>query len=184
VQLGYSLPSSDVLQEFTEFSGSRYLERRVPSDISNIGTEYRVTAMLHPDWMMGGVSGRVYEGGQFATGTLTWNSTDDSLAWLLVSGKDKLEVVVYANSMQIRQTRTSTCIVFYVNCHNLATGMINGTTWSLPGITLKIDVDPSKISTEVVDRNQFRADFEIRESVHDIVKVTCLTDQISLQIIT
>jgi len=73
VQVGHSVPSLDVLQEFTEFSGSRYLERRVPSDISNIGKEYKVTAMLHPDWMMGGVSGRVYAGGQFATGTLTWN---------------------------------------------------------------------------------------------------------------
>ncbi len=182
VQLGHSIPSPDVLQEFTEFSRSRYLERRVPSDISNIGKEYTVTAMLHPEWMMGGVSGRVYAGGQFATGTLTWNSTDDSLAWLLVSGKDKLDVVVSTNSMQIRQTRTSTRIVFYVNCHDLTTNVINGTTWSLPGIKLKIDVDPSKVTTDVVDKDQFRGDFEIRETVHDIVRVACLTDQISLQI--
>jgi len=182
VQLGYSLPRHDILQEFTKFSGSRYLERRVPTDVSNIKKEYTVTAMLHPDWMMGGVSGRVYAGGQFATGTLTWNSTDDSLAWLLVSGKDQLDVTVSTNSMQIRQTRTSTGIVFYMNCYNLTTGMINGTTWSLPGIKMKIDVDPSKVTAILVDKNQFRADFELRENVHDIVKVTCLTDQISLQI--
>jgi hypothetical protein len=182
VQVGHSLPSAHLLQEFTEFSGSRYLERRVPSDISNIGKEYMVTAMLHPDWMMGGVSGRVYAGGQFATGTLHWNSTDDSLAWLLVSGKDKLDVVVSTNSMQIRQTRTSTRIVFYVNCHDLTPDVINGTTWSLPGIKLKIDIDPSKVTTDVIDQNQFKGEFEIRETVHDIVKVTCLADQISLQI--
>jgi hypothetical protein len=183
VQMGHSIPSGDILREFTTFSGSRFLERRVPSDISNIGTEYKVTAMLHPRWMMGGVSGRIYTGGQFATGTLTWNSTDDSLAWLLVSGKDKLDVVVSPNSMAIRQTRESTCIIFYINCHNLTTDNINGTTWSLPGITMKIDVDPSKISTEIVNENQFKNNYDIRESIHDIVKVTCLADQVSLQIV-
>jgi hypothetical protein len=182
VQVGHSIPNPTILNNFIEFSGSRFLQRKVPSDISNIGKEYYVTAILQPKWMAGGVTGKIYQGTQFATGTLMWNATDGSYSWILISGQDKLDVVVNNDGMQITQTRTSDEIVLYLKCNISVLGEITGTKWILPGMNITISVDPATISTSIINSEEFKKDYQLREDVPDIVKIVCSERQLNLKI--
>lgn len=182
VQVGHSVPEASIVQQFTSITTSRHLERWLPTDISNLKKPYRVSATLHPEWMMGGVSGRLQESGQFFAGCIHWTSTDGSLAWLLVSGLDNLDVEVSGHTMTIRQNFRADRIVFYVECHDMTAGMFSGSTWDLPNISFGIGGEPSSISAVMADVPLFKATHDIAEPVHNLVKVTCLLDEIRLNI--
>jgi hypothetical protein len=132
--------------------------------------------------MAGGSSGKSFGGTQFATGTLMWNSTDESYSWMLVSGRDRLNVVVTNDSMKISKTRSSSEIVLFVKCFGLLPEMIDGNKWALPGINITIDVDPSLITTSIIDGNDFKEQYEIREELPDIIKITCSVRELNLLI--
>lgn len=182
VIVGHSIPDAGIVERFRSITEPRYLERWLPTDISGLKNPYRVTATVHPDWMMGGVSGRLQESGQFFTGCIHWNSTDGSLAWLLVSGLDCLDVEVSGETMTLRQNIRAENITFYVECYNLTTAMISGPTWDLPGISFEVGGDPSKVAAVMADVPLFEVTHDIEEPVHNLVKVTCLLDELTLTV--
>lgn len=181
VHLGHSVPGASVLESFVSFTGPRYLERFVPSAIGPFANDYRVTAKLSENWMMGGVTGKVKENGQFKVGTLHWiSSVNDSLAWLLVSGLDYLDVEVSESSMKISQIGRTDKIVFYLNGRNITVSMIDGSKWQLPGIDLNIEGDDSQITAEIVtDISDFKSTYRTG-SVETVIKVECSLDSITI----
>ena len=78
------------------------MKKLIPSELNYFGQDYEVTMMLEDDWMMGGVSGKQRNGGQFKVGTIYWNSSiGDSLAWLMVPTHDVHDVRVTETTMEI-----------------------------------------------------------------------------------
>jgi hypothetical protein len=180
VQLGHSVPDQSVVNNFLNFSGPRYLKRLIPTDISSVGMDYEVSAMLESDWMMGGVSGFYKDSNQLVVGAIHWNSSiSDSIAWLVVSGMDYLDVKVTKSSMNILQSSRTDNITFYVNCEGITEEMVSGLEWNLPGLDFTITGNSSQITAEEITNTVFRESFSFSSS-QTILKITSNSEFITL----
>ena len=84
--------------------------------------------------------------------------------------------------MTIRQTFQSEEISFYLNCANLSVDMMTSTKWELPGITLEIDGEMSKISAEMVSYKDLPNFITENRNLSSLVKVTCKMNEIRIEI--
>ena len=182
-ELGYVIPEEPYLSQFTSFSGTRYIERVIPAELFPFGEKYIATATMTENWMMGGMYGQRKEEPRFRVATIHWNSTiNNTVAWLLGSGLDVLDAKVSGNKMTIYSGRRNTPIVFHINCHNLTNDMFNTSTWVLPGITLEIEGDYSKITAEIVDSSVFDSRHKITGNLYNVTQVICDMESVSLTV--
>ncbi len=173
VQLGHAVPAV-VKDALSSFSGPRHLVRHVPQDNSLLSFTYTVTMTLKEHWMMGGVSGKGREWGQFKPGTIYWNvSSTGDLAWMLVPGNGFHSVSVDDTTMTIGRLDGGTGITMYFNAKNIDPANFTTSTWMLPGMTLSVDASPSAISAAAVNAGWFKTAFSIAEGVDTIIQVNC-----------
>lgn len=147
LHLGLSLPPADLAQ-LVAFGSPRYITQLVPNTSAGDSVK-KVTAMIHKDWMMGGLWGSRRPWGQIKTGTIHWQTANGDVAWLLVPGDGKTNVRVTETNMNIYLAdRSASTFEVYVYANNLSTDQFSDNRWTLPGMTLQIKTDLHRSFTD------------------------------------
>ena len=185
VQLGHCKIDS-VIEKLTSFEKSRFIEKLVPSSLDYISKEYKVTAWIDEDLMMGGVEGlNIYykTTEQIKVGTLYWNSSiDDSLSWLMVPCENGQNVKVSEKQMEIWRDDNVDSVKFFINGKNLNTTLLEEKDWKLPGISIKSSTDPSSLTVKIVDAEDFGTDYAVHGDLDTVMQVKCDTSLIKLTV--
>lgn len=155
--LGLSIPQAD-LAALNGPVAPRFISRTVPN--MYLGDSLKqVTAMINPDWMMGGVSGNRRVWNQIKTGAIHWKTSNGDVSWLLVPGNGKTNVIVSKTTMSLYLADPkATSIELYIVTPTALPDSFTDAVWTLPSMTMNITTTLKRIQTEKVDSAGFEKD--------------------------
>lgn len=168
--LGLAIPKAD-LAALKTFTSSRFISRTVPNNYTGDSLK-QVTAMIHKDWMMGGVWGIRRVWGQIKTGALHWKADDGDIGWLLVPGDGKTNVQVSKTAMKVYSAGPQTTrLELYVYAPDATSDSFLEKSWKLSGMTLNVKTSLKIMSSEKIDTALFQKEQAVAETYEQIFKV-------------
>lgn len=128
-------PPQDLLDEFKTFSGSREMLHHITYR-KNL---FQAQAVLESDWMMGAATGMRRRWDQHCPGTVHWKLGNE-MGWLLVHGENAAEAKIEGRNLLIFATESNAEHPLRILIHvpNADLKQITENTWTLPGMTFKI----------------------------------------------
>lgn len=168
--LGLSIPKAD-LAALSGPVAPRFISRTVPN--TYLGDSLKqVTAMINPDWMMGGVSGNRRVWNQFKTGTIHWKTSNGEVSWLLVPGSGKTNVVVSKTTMSLYLADPkATSIELYVVNPTALPDSFTDAVWALPSMTMTVTTTLKRTQTEKIDSAGFERDQAVSDPCPNVIKI-------------
>lgn len=171
LHLGLSIPKP-VLLALKEFNDSVFTERLVPGKIAG-DTLKRITTMVSPGWMMGGLWGNLRVWNQIKTGTIHWQNSNAETEWLLVPGDGKTNVRVTKTSMNIfRADDKSTSFSLYIYARDLKQFNFVDKVWKFPAMELTVNTKLRKSWNRISDHNILYESCAISEEYPAVLKIT------------
>ncbi|MFN8347948.1 MAG: hypothetical protein U0X91_23285 [Spirosomataceae bacterium] len=168
--LGLSIPKADIAA-LKNFAEPRFISRTVPNKY--IGDSLKqVTAMMHQDWMMGGVWGNRRVWNQIKTGAIHWKTADGNIGWLLVPGSGTTNVKVSKSSMSIYLADAkATTVELFVAVMNARVDAFTEKAWTLPAMTMGITTALQRKTVEKADSDAFERDWAVAEPCPNVIRI-------------
>ena len=169
--LGLSIPEQ-VLPLLKENSIVRYIDRLVP-DHAYGDTLKRVTATIHPDWMMGGIWGSRRVFAQIKTGTIHWQNGSGESEWLLVPGEGTTNVRVTKTKMSIfKNAAASREVNIYLYARDVSVSNFSEKWWEFSSMKFKVKSALKMEFTKVTDPAILHHVCELSETYPAVMKIT------------
>ena len=171
LHLGLSIPEK-VLPLLKENNEVRVIDRMVP-DHAFGDTLKRVTAAIHPDWMMGGIWGSRRVFAQIKTGTIHWQNGSGESEWLLVPGEGTTNVRVTKTKMSVfKNAAASREFTIYLYARDVSLFYFSEKWWKFS--TMKFEVKSLlKIEYKIVtDPAILHHVCELSENYPAVMKIT------------
>ncbi len=169
--LGLAIPK-EVLLQLNEFTPRTFIDRLVPSKIAG-DTLKHVTAIVHSDWMMGGLWGNRRNWNQIKAGTIHWNNSVGETEWMLVPGDGKTNILVSKTSMKIYSaTAESTSFSVYVYAKDLTETNFSEKSWKFPSMNLGINSGLKRTYQRIIDPTILYDECAISEEYSSVMKIT------------
>lgn len=168
--LGLAIPQTD-LAALRAFTTPRFISRTVPN--TYLGDSLKqVTAMINKDWMMGGVSGSRRVWNQIKTGAIHWKMADGTVAWLLVPGNGKTNVIVSQKTMSLYLSDPkATTVELYLSAPTARPDSFTDAVWSLPSMTMNVQTTLKRTQTEKVDSAGFEKEQAVSDPCPNVIKI-------------
>jgi hypothetical protein len=168
--VGLSIPKSALIR-LKEFSTKDSINRLIPSKIAG-DTLKQVTAIVAPDWMMGGLWGNRRSWNQIKTGTIHWKNGGE-IEWLLVPGEGTTNVHVSENGMQIyRADKKCTAFSIYLYTKNLSEENFTDKLWKFPAMELTVRSRLKRSYRKITDHATLYNECAISENYPAVMKIT------------
>lgn len=168
--LGISIPRED-MTKLTTFTKSKYITRIIPNEYKGDSLKI-VTATIHEDWMMGGLQGNRRIWNQIKAGTIHWLSEEGDIAWLLVPGDGKTNVVVDKNKMTIlKADQNLTSFELCIYAKHIHPDRFSRGIWSLPGMQLKIKTGLPLPRVVEVPTQMLQSEYALSEQLPYLIKL-------------
>lgn len=170
MELGIEMPQQ-ALAQFTRFDSPRFITRDVPNYYEGDKLK-KVTAMINPDWMMGGLWGNRKISNLLKTGTIHWKTASGDISWLLVPGEGKTNVSVNETQMSIfLADKDAKEFSIYIYSRGMSTNDFTDTVWTLPDMNLGIKTTLTRLTTEPIDKDSFQQVIEASAEYPYAIKV-------------
>lgn len=171
LHLGLVVPEN-VLSQLKAYSDRSLTDRLITNHYTG-DTLKRATAIVKPEWMMGGLWGNQRVWNQIKTGTIHWNNAEGEIEWLLVPGNGTTNVIISETSMTIyRAGMSSTELNIYVYAKELSESNFNEIAWKFQGMEFLINSGLKRSLLKITDPQILYNECAIAEKYPAVMKIT------------